>query len=53
MPGYLDAVLASRLMRGGYATVSLVSFVSLLGTAIRADEPLWSKTALVVFSERR
>jgi hypothetical protein len=53
MPGYLDAVLASRLMRGGYATVSLVGFVFLLGTAIRADEPLWSKTALVVFSERR
>jgi hypothetical protein len=50
MPGYLDAVLASRLMRGGYATVSLVSLVFLLGTAIRADEPLLSKTALVVGS---
>jgi hypothetical protein len=50
MPGYLDAVLAGRLMRGGYATVSLVSLVFLLGTAIRADEPLLSKTALVVGS---
>src|SRR2546423_1355329 len=50
MPGYLDAVLASRLMRGGYATVSLVGFVFLLGAAIRADQPLLSKTALVVGS---
>jgi hypothetical protein len=50
MPGYLDAVLASRLMRGAYATVSLVSLVFLLGTAIQAEEPLLSKTALVVGS---
>jgi hypothetical protein len=48
MPGYLDAVLACGLMRVAYAMASLVSFVYLWGTAVRADQPLPSKTALVV-----
>jgi hypothetical protein len=50
MSGYLDAVLASRLLRGAYATAALVSFVFLWGTAVRVDQPLASKAALVVGS---
>lgn len=50
MLAYLDAVLASRLMRGAYATAFLVSFVYLWGTAIRADERPVSKAGPVVCS---